>query len=75
MMTMMTDDDDDDRGEATPGETPSSGSSKVYSHGPSSLISAPLAPSRHPMIQPCGEKYVTNVVFTTCSYDMLKIKL
>ena len=48
--------DSDHGGEATPGETPSLGSSKVYSRGPSSLPSAPLAPSHRPVIRPCGDK-------------------
>jgi len=49
------DDDDDDGGEPTPGETASSGSSKPYQRGPSSLPEPRPLPSRSPVIRPVGQ--------------------
>ena len=43
-------------GEATPGETGSSGSSKVYQRGIARLPSAPLAADHRPVIRPEGDK-------------------
>lgn len=48
-------DDDDDGGEPTPGETASSGSSKPYQRGPSSLPEPGPLPSRRLVIRPVGE--------------------
>ena len=49
------DNDDDDGGEPTPGETASSGSSKPYQRGPSSLPEPRPLPSRRPVIRPVGQ--------------------
>ena len=42
--------------EATPGETGSSGSSKVYQRGITCLPSAPIAEDHRPVIRPEGDK-------------------
>ena len=60
---------------ATAGGSSSSGVSTVYLHGPSTLPWRPIPVHQRPMIRPAGDGYVTIHVFSTCSYDMLTIKM
>jgi len=60
---------------ATVGGSSSSGGSTVYLHGPSTLPRRPIPVHQRPMIRPVGDGYVTIHVFSTCSYDMLTIKM
>ena len=60
---------------ATAGGSSSSSASTVYLHGPSTLLRRPILVHQRPMIRPVGDGYVTIHVFSTCSYDMLTIKM
>jgi hypothetical protein len=48
--------DSEHGGQETPGESASTERPKIYQRGPSSLPSAPIVPSRRPVIRPCGDK-------------------
>jgi len=60
---------------ATAGGSSSSGGSTVYLRGPSTLLRRPIPVHQRPVIRPVGDGYVTIHVFSTCSYDMLTIKM
>ena len=60
---------------ATIGGSSSSGGSTVYLRGPSTLPRRPIPVHQRPVIRPMGDGYVTIHVFSTCSYDMLTIKI
>ena len=60
---------------ATAGGSSSSGGSTVYLRGPSTLPRRPIPVHQRPMIRPVGDGYITIHVFSTCSYDMLTIKM
>jgi len=66
--------DEDDQA-ATAGGSSSSSGSTVYLRGPSTLPRRPIPVHQRPMIRPVGDGYVTIHVFSTCSYDMLTIKM
>ena len=60
---------------ATVGGSSSSSGSTVYLRGPLNLLRRPIPIHQRPVIQPVGDGYVTIHVFSTCSYDMLTIKM
>ena len=60
---------------ATAGGSSSSGGSTVYLRGPSTLPRRPIPVHQRLVIRPVGDGYVTIHVFSTCSYDMLTIKM
>ena len=60
---------------ATAGGPSSSGGSTVYLRGPSTLLWRLIPVHQRPVIRPVGDGYVTIHVFSTCSYDMLTIKM
>ena len=60
---------------AIAGGSSSSGGSTVYLRGPSTLPRRPIPVHQRSMIRPVGDGYVTIHVFSTCSYDMLTIKM
>ena len=66
--------DKDDQA-ATAGGSSSSGGSTVYLRGPSTLPRRPIPVHQRLMIRPVGDGYITIHVFSTCSYDMLTIKM
>ena len=59
----------------TAGGSSSSGGSTVYLRGPSTLPRRPIPVHQRLVIRPVGDGYVTIHVFSTCSYDMLTIKM
>jgi len=48
--------DSEHGGQETPEESGSTERPKIFQRGPSSLPSAPIVPSRRPVIRPCGDK-------------------
>jgi len=60
---------------AIAGGSSSSGGSTVYLRRPSTRPRRPIPVHQRPMIRPVGDGYVTIHVFSTCSYDMLTIKM
>ena len=60
---------------ATVGGSSSYGGSNIYLRGPSTLPRRSILVHQRPVIRPVGDGYVTIHVFSTCSYDMLTIKM